>query len=427
MEKIEITPSTLSGTINIPPSKSISHRAVICAGIAEGSSVIENLGSSEDIEATLSGMTALGSTFKKETASVLAASGTDFPTLKNNIIDCRESGSTLRFLMPFAGLLDEPVTFIGKGRLAQRPITSYYNLFDEKNIAYTTTDGVLPVTVKGKLQSGIFNMNGNISSQFITGLLFTLPLLQGDSVINITTEMESKGYIDLTLDMLKQFSIDIENENYTVFKIKGNQKYKCNHITIEGDYSQAAFFLTAGTVGNGLKLSGLSPNSLQGDKVIIDIIKEMGGDILFDDNTITVNKSQTKGIEIDASQCPDLVPILAVLGALSEGTTTIVNAERLRIKESDRLAATASELTKIGADISETKDGLVIQGKPYLEGGCADSWNDHRIAMAIAIASIRCKNPVILTGTSSVKKSYPSFWDDFKMLGGTINELDMGK
>lgn len=429
MKNLKIEPCNLNGKIEIPPSKSMSHRAVICASLSEDKTKIQNVIFSKDIIATCEAMKSLGANIdcikeKKE----IYIKGRNKLQLINNVIDCNESGSTIRFLIPIALTQNNKVTFKGKGKLVERPLDVYYKIFEEKGIEYKNSKGKLPLEVKGPLTAGTFKVRGDVSSQFITGLLFSLPLLDKDSKIIITTTLESKGYVDLTLEMLNRFNIKIENKDYKEFYIKGNQKYSSKDYKVEGDFSQAAFFLVAGLFGGDLTCSNIHKDSLQGDKAILKIIKDMGGDIDIEKDKVKVFKSQTKGTEIDVSQCPDLVPVLSVLGALSKGKTKIVNAKRLRIKECDRLKAMATELKKIGADIEELEDGLIIKGKEILEGGKeVDSWNDHRIAMALAIASIKCEKSIFIKNSDAVKKSYPNFWDDFKMLGGKVYECSMGK
>lgn len=429
---IKIIPRKLKGSLNIPPSKSGSHRGIISGGLSKGISKIDNIIFSKDIIATLNAMKALGTEYKiiepeeEFGRGSVSIEGIDEIKIVQDTIDANESGSTLRFMIPIAALSGKKVTFIGKGKLVERPLDTYYDIFEDQGIKYNTTDGKLPLTVYGKLKSGKFNIPGNISSQFITGLLFSLPLLDDDSTIVVTSPLESKGYVDLTLEVLELFGIQIENKDYNEFIIKGNQKYKSRDYIVEGDYSQAAFFIVGGILGEGIKCGGLNIDSLQGDKAILEIVKSMGADIRVGE-VVETKESSTYGIEIDASQCPDLVPILATLGALSKGTTRIINAERLRIKESDRLKAMATELNKLGADVVELEDGLEIKGKTSLNGGIVDSWNDHRIAMALAIASIKCKNEVIIKNSEAVKKSYPGFWKDFEKLGGEIDEWNMGK
>ena len=425
MKEVTIYPGSLDGEVLIPPSKSMSHRAIICAGLSEGVSTINNAGVSQDIEATCEAMRSFGIIVDKE-ASSLSIKGNAALELKSSRIDCRESGSTLRFIIPIAALTGKPVTFCGEGKLIERSLVPYYKIFEKQGIKYETDCGKLPLCINGRLTSGEFQLEGNISSQFISGLMFALPLLEGDSHIMITNELESKSYIDLTMKALKGFSIYIENHNYKTFIIKGKQKYRATDYSVEGDFSQAAFWLAAGTLGSELVCKGLDMESLQGDKSVLDIIGEMGGGIVVDGDTVRSLTADTKGTVIDASQCPDLVPILAVLGALSEGRTEIVNAQRLRLKESDRLKAISSELGKLGACIMEKPDGLIIEGRKSLCGGRVDSWNDHRIAMALAVAATRCEEPVIISNASCVKKSYPDFWEHYKALGGRINERNMG-
>lgn len=426
MENVRITPSPLRGEINIPPSKSLAHRAVICAGLSEGISNISNIIYSQDIKATIEGMKSVGVKVESEDKSVNVKGKSPLELIKNTI-DCIESGSTLRFLIPIGLLTGEEVAFNGRGKLVTRPLNVYYEIFKKQGIEYVTNEGGLPLKVKGKLKPDIFYVKGNISSQFITGLMFVLPLLNEDSKIVMTTELESKGYVDLTIDCLKEFGVEVQNKDYREFYIKGNQQYKNRDYRVEGDFSQAAFWIVAGILGSSIKCKDLNINSLQGDKVILDIVREMGAKLEIKEGCIEVKNSVTKGITIDASECPDLVPILSVLGAVSEGTTKIINAERVRIKECDRLKAMVTELSKIGAEVEELHDGLVIRGKKSLKGGIVDSWNDHRIAMAMAVASIKCEGSLVITNSKVVNKSYPHFWEDFKMLGGTVDEWSMGE
>lgn len=432
MQHIKIIPSTLKGNVIIQPSKSLSHRAVICAALAKGASRIRNIVFSEDILATLEGMKAYGMevidicTNEDTNRSSITIEGKGYLKKIKETIDCRESGSTLRFLIPMASLIGEKMTFIGKGKLIERPLTSYYKIFNTQGIKYSNTEGRLPLNIEGILKPGRLEIEGNISSQFITGLMFVLPLLSEDSIIELTTQLESSRYIDLTIDMLERFSIDIKNDKYNRFYVPGNQKYIPVDYKVEGDFSQAAFWIVAGLLNGDIVLSDLNHDSLQGDKEILNIVASMGANIMYEGEYIRTNSSQTNGIKIDASQCPDLVPILAVLGALSKGKTEIVNAQRLRIKESDRLKAISSELNKLGADVAETEDGLIINGVDALNGGVVDSWNDHRIAMALAVASTKCKEPLTIRNSSVVNKSYPEFWKDFISLGGIIDERNMG-
>lgn len=423
MTTVKIKPRNLTGAVTIPPSKSLSHRAIICSALANGKSTVENLIFSKDIIATSEAMRSLGIEMELKDSSIVIK-GTDDLKLVNNEIDCNESGSTLRFIIPIALLTSEEVTFKGRGRLTTRPLDSYYNIFDKEGIVYDNKSG-LPLKVKGSLKPSVYEIEGNISSQFITGLMFTLPLLNGDSTIKIIGELESKGYIDLTIDVLKQYGIEIENNNYQEFVIKGNQKYTPQDYRVEGDYSQVAFFIVAGLLGGEVTCLDMKKDSLQGDKVIIDIARSMGANIEVLDDKIIVHPSRTYGAVVDAAQCPDLVPAIAALAAVSEGETRIINAERVRIKESDRLKAMCTELNKIGADVAETKDGLIIKGKFMLEGGVVDGWNDHRIVMALAVVASKCMGDLTIEGSEAITKSYPTFFKDFKKLGGEVDELNV--
>ncbi len=435
MGNYKIYPNKLSGEVKIPPSKSMAHRAVICAALGDGMSKVTNIDYSDDIIATIEAMSALGAKITKK-EDYLEVYGINSPEnikaneLKNErTIDCNESGSTLRFLVPIAALFDGVNRFVGRGNLGKRPLDTYYNIFNEQNIKYTYEEGILDLKTEGKLKAGEFKVKGNISSQFITGLLFTLPLLDGDSKIIITTEMESKGYIDLTLSAMKAFDIEIINNNYEEFIIKGNQIYKSRDYRVEGDYSQAAFFFSADALSNDVILNDLKLDSLQGDKEVIDILTRMGLEISNKNNGLIGNVSgELKATVIDGSQCPDIIPVVSLVAALSAGTTEVINAGRLRIKECDRLAAVTSELNKLGAKITEKEDGLIIEGVKELKGG-VEVWShkDHRIAMTLAIASTMCKEPIILKDYECVSKSYPQFWDDFKNVGGMFDEWNVGE
>jgi len=421
---IELQPGTLHGSVNIPSSKSLCHRAVIAAGLSKGKSHIDNMLFSKDIEASIDGMVSLGAKIISE-GDKLFIEGNGIIDLRKSEINCNESGSTLRFLIPIALLQEREITFTGKRGLQERPLGPYINIFEDKAISYDNKKG-LPLSIKGPLKPGDYSLPGDVSSQFISGLLFALPLLKGDSKIIITTELESKGYVDLTLDILNKFSIKVQNNNYREYIIPGNQSYQPIDYRVEGDFSQAAFWLCAGVLDGEIECKDLNFESFQGDKVIIDILKSMGANIKEGKNSVKAFKSKTTGIIIDAAGCPDLVPILAVMGAVSQGTTEIINAGRLRIKESDRLKAITSELNKLGAKVIEREDSLLITGVETLKGGMVESFNDHRIAMALSIASIKCINPVIIRDSSCIKKSYPGFFEDFAELGGIIDEWILG-
>ena len=410
MDNILIKPRKLSGEVIVPPSKSMAHRAIICAALSKGKSIIDNIDLSDDIIATINAARSMGAKIKIDNRKVVVEGILSSPNNEDFIVDCNESGSTLRFFVPITMLLNQKKTFIGKGNLGKRPLNVFYEIFDKQGIKYSYKKDILDLQVEGKLKADTFYVRGDISSQFITGLLFALPLLNDDSKIVITSKLESKSYLDLTLSMLDKFGIEIENKDYKEFIIKGNQEYKAMDYTVEGDYSQAAFFLSANYIGNDIDIKGLDENSLQGDKEILKWLEVLKND----ENKV-----------IDATNCPDIIPILTVCAALTKGKTEIINAGRLRIKECDRLTAISTQLNKLGADIIEHEESLAINGVDSLNGGYVDSFKDHRISMSLAIASSRCKDDIIIKDYMCVKKSYPHFYEDFKKLGGEINECDI--
>ena len=413
-----ITPNKLHGEVIIPPSKSLSHRAIIAASLASGKSKISNVLYSNDIKATINAMRACGAKIE-EFEDYLIIEGSNV-IRKENIIDANESGSTIRFMIPIALVANEEVTFIGHNHLVKRPLDTFLEIFDKQGIKYERGEDYLPLKVKGGLKSGEFTVRGDISSQFITGLLYALPLLDGDSIIHISTEMESKGYIDLTIDILKMFGIEIENRNYQEFYIKGNQKYKpCDYI-IEGDYSQSAFFLVANALGADIKLKAMEEKSHQGDKKIIDDMKAFGFDSKFSNGELILSGNESKGAVIDFSQSPDLGPALTVLASLSKGRSEFINASRLRIKECDRITCMKEEINKLGGNVTELQDGMIIDGVDMFHGGVVDSHNDHRVAMSLAMATLKMDGELKILNASSVSKSFPHFWKVFESLGGKI-------
>lgn len=415
-----------------PSSKSMGHREIICAGLACGTSIIDNISMSKDIEATMRCLKAINVAVDEipsmiEGRKALQISGNGHPMAAADSVDCGESGSTLRFFLPLGANLNCPLTFTGHGKLVSRPLQAYYDIFDEKFIQYFNDNGNLPVTVNGRLTPGTYKLPGDVSSQFVSGLLFALPLLSGDSVIEITSSLESSAYVDMTINCLAKFGVQIENEGgqHRRYLVKGKQCYQAQDSQVEGDWSQAAFWTVGGCLGTSVTCEGVNVNSLQGDQTVVSIMERMGAALKQDANSVTVTGGATKATVIDAANCPDIIPVLTVLAAVSEGTTKIINAGRLRIKECDRLAAMTSELNKMGAAITEEPEGLTIVGKPDgLKGGVTvDAWNDHRIAMSLAIAAQKCREPIILTGAESVAKSYPTFWEDYKSVGGLVEEV----
>lgn len=422
MSDVKFSPFVPNGTVNVPPSKSDVHRAIICAAMANGVSRISPVALSNDIKATIGCIKALGADAVLEN-NVLTVDGTNMYKNKTALLDCGESGSTLRFFIPIAAVGNINATFVGKGKLPQRPIGIFTEALPKAGTV-CKTEGGLPLEIKGQLKSGIFEIPGNVSSQFITGLLLALPILEGDSEIVLTSPLESVGYIAMTIRTMKQFGVNIQATEKG-WHIKGGQSYKICDYTTDGDWSQAAFFMVLGAVSGKVTVKGVAKDSTQGDKKCAEILAEFGAKVTQRDNEVTVEKGELKAITIDASQIPDLVPVLSVCAAFAEGTTKIINAERLRIKECDRLKATAELLNNLGGKVKELSDGLEITGVSSLKGGNVNGYNDHRIVMSAAVCAARSDEDITATFAMSINKSYPDFYIDYNSIGGKANVLDL--
>ena len=422
MSDVKFSPFVPNGTVNVPPSKSDVHRAIICAAMANGVSRISPVALSNDIKATIGCIKALGADAVLEN-NVLTVDGTNMYKNKTALLDCGESGSTLRFFIPIAAVGNINATFVGKGKLPQRPIGIFTEALPKAGTV-CKTEGGLPLEIKGQLKSGIFEIPGNVSSQFITGLLLALPILEGDSEIVLTSPLESVGYIAMTIRTMKQFGVNIQATEKG-WHIKGGQTYKSCNYTTDGDWSQAAFFMVLGAIGGKVTVKGVAKDSTQGDKKCAEILARFGAKVTQLDNEVTVEKGELKAITIDASQIPDLVPVLSVCAAFAEGTTKIINAERLRIKECDRLKATAELLNNLGGKVKELSDGLEITGVSSLKGGNVNGYNDHRIVMSAAVCAARSDEDITATFAMSINKSYPDFYIDYNSIGGKANVLDL--
>ena len=421
-----VSPGSLSGTIHIMPSKSASHRAVMMAALAQGETVLSPLQLSRDIVATLSCAKALGlvgdvfTTPHEQQGFVRAAlSGGERFAGGSRTLDCGESGSTLRFFIPLALDGRGPVTFIGHGRLMQRPLDTYKELFTPLGARWDQCGD--RITIEGTLTPGTYALRGDVSSQFITGLLLALPQLDGESVIRITTPLESRAYVELTRRVQRTFGVVSHWEDEQTLRIPGGQKaVSPGRVLVESDWSHAAFYLVAGclSASGPLELKGLDLHSAQGDRAIVDILRSMGAIIQTRPDAVTVCSSRLRSVQVDVSQVPDLVPVLAVAMAGAEGESRITGAARLRIKESDRLAAMHAALTACGADVTELPDGLIIRGGRKLHAAEIDGCNDHRIVMAMAVASALADGDLTITDAQAVSKSAPAFWEEFACLGG---------
>lgn len=404
MGEVLIENSILNGEITMPPSKSAAHRALICSFLSGGGAV-SPLISSNDMRATVGVI----------------------DSLKNgeNVLNCIESGSTLRFMIPVAAALGKNVKFIGEGRLPQRPIGEYIELLGNHGVMCKSNGG-LPLEISGQLESGVYEIRGDVSSQYITGLLLALPILDGDSQIRLTTQLQSKPYVDMTVKVMADYGIQIDETDYGYF-VRGNQSFAQRDYVVEGDWSQAAFFMSAGALGADVTISGLDFKSSQGDKAVVDVMRKFGADININENKIRCRRGGLNAIEIDCADIPDMVPAIAVTAAFAKGKTVIKGAERLRLKESDRIEAVCANLKAMGADVCETADGMIINANGRLCGARICGYNDHRIVMAFSVAALFADGETVITDAESINKSYPTFFEEINRLGGKANVIGTWK
>lgn len=414
--KKKIFPSVLCGAVRVPASKSQAHRLLICAALSDAPSTLFCDGLSEDIEATIRCLCGMGAEITVNDSEISVSPISAIP-VEHRILDCGESGSTLRFLLPVVGALGLNASFQMAGRLPNRPMEPLTTQLEQHGMTLTKADNLLHCS--GKLTGGAYQIPGNISSQFISGLLFALPLLTEDSMLTITETIESGTYITMTEQALYCAGIRF-NHSDMVYQISGKQQYHIPaQLIVEGDWSNAAFWLCAGAITeNPLTVQGLNLQSGQGDRAILDLLSQFGAAVAVEPEAVTICGGNLHGIQIDAAEIPDLIPILSVVAAAAEGETTIVNAGRLRLKESDRLHTVWQMLSVLGAEVEELPEGLRIRGGKPLHGGSVSACGDHRIAMSAAICSLFANGAIIIDGTESVNKSYPDFWDDFRQLAG---------
>ncbi|MEL7601623.1 MAG: 3-phosphoshikimate 1-carboxyvinyltransferase [Bacillota bacterium] len=413
---VTVKPGLLSGAVATIPSKSDAHRLLIAAALADKPTHIALPSRSRDIDATADCLRALGADIQDEPGGVVIT-----PIIKRGEaiqLDCGESGTTLRLLLPVAAALCKRARLIGRGRLPERPLAELIRCLSAHGVCFDHDR--LPLSLSGELRAGEYSIPGDVSSQYISGLLLALPLLAGDSSIRLTSPLESAGYVDMTLSALSRFGVIAQTKPGGFF-VPGKQAYRSpGCVRAEGDWSNAAFFLAAGAIGKPVTCTGPDAASAQPDRVILELLGRFGADVTWRDGAVTVSPAPLTGMDIDVSQSPDLVPILAVLGCAAAGQTRLYNARRLRMKESDRLSAVAAMLRAFGAAVEELPDELVITGGA-LSGGSVDCCEDHRIAMAAAVAATIAAGETTLTGTECVEKSYPSFFEDFVSLGGSTD------
>lgn len=403
---VKITPSKAKGSVIAPPSKSFAHRLLICAGMSDGESVVHGISDSEDVSATLDCLSALGAVYERiDGGDSIKIKGVDLTkATPKTTLPCRESGSTLRFFIPLALLSGYTAMFSGSETLMKRPMEVYKKLCEDKKLLFVQDEN--SIVVKGKLTSGNYNVVGNISSQFISGLLFALPLTDGDSTITITPPIESRSYIELTLSALRDFGIDVSwKDDHTIF-IKGNQRYRAHEATVEGDYSNAAFLDALSLVGGDVKVEGLVETSLQGDSIYPRYFEMI-----------------TKGSpSIHLGDCPDLGPIMFALAAAKHGGV-FSGTRRLKIKESDRANAMAEELRKFGVSVTVNDDSVVIYPTSFhAPSETLNGHNDHRIVMSLAVLLTITGGEI--AGAEAVNKSFPDFFEKISALGIGVNKID---
>lgn len=408
-----VAPGPRAGVIQIPASKSQAHRMLICAALSREPSRLILDGFSADIEATMQCLEALGARCE-ETANGLSVTPVGVCPAQARL-DVGESGSTLRFLLPVLGALGVQAEIRMHGRLPERPLSPLWEVLEAHGMRLQQ-DGTILHT-DGQLIAGDYSLPGNVSSQFISGLLFALPLLGGNSTLTVTGALQSARYVSMTEQALAEAGI-LTKKDGPVWQIGGGQRYASPAVqTVEGDWSNAAFFLCMGALSaTGVTVTGLNSTSLQADRAITEILVRFGAELTVSEDAVTVRRGVLHGITLDAGPIPDLVPVVSCLAALCDGETRVENAARLRLKESDRLQTTAALLSALGGSVRELPDGLIISGRDRLSGGTADACGDHRIAMSAAMAACGCEGPVTVSGSECVAKSYPAFWEDFASL-----------
>ena len=408
-----IQPSRLQGSVTVPPSKSMAHRALLCAGLAAGTTQIQGILPSQDMEATCRALTALGASIARQGSLARVQGVAGRPKVPQGPVDCGESGSTLRFLIPAFALASAPARLTGRGRLPQRPLGPYGAIFHGQGLPFAQDE--TGVSFQGPLAPGDYGLPGDVSSQFISGLLFALPLLPGDSHIRIQPPFESRGYVNMTLQVMDAFGVQAAFLDGLTLHVPGNQRFTAPAapFLVEGDDSQAAFFLTLDAILGDVSVAGLSLHSIQGDRVMGEILARCG-------HVPGQPPRPLAPFVADLGDCPDLGPILMTLGLFCRGESRLVNAGRLRLKESDRGTAMAQELSKLGGQASLAGDEIRIRQSRLRPGPALSSHGDHRIAMALAVAALGARIPADIQGAEAVEKSYPDFWKDLAAIGARV-------
>ena len=416
MKNVKITPAPLSGKVVLPPSKSVAHRVLICAALAGGKSVITPFCTSRDINATVNVLRAIGVNILTDNNGYTVTQGN---LKQGGKLNCFESGSTARFLIPVVAALGIDAQFIGEGRLPQRPFSVLCELLRENGVSVNSDQ--LPMDISGKLEGENFSLPGNISSQYVSGLLMAAPLMKNDVTVTINGELESEPYVNMTVAVMSQFGISVQKTD-TGYFVKGGQVYSPCNIKIEADWSAAAFFMSAAAIGGEIAIEGLNFASTQGDMAALDVFAAFGAHLSTLNNTLFIRKGELRGIEVNACQIPDMVPAIAATAAFAKGTTKITGVARLRLKESDRIATVCNALTALGVKVEQTGDSITVYGS-LVQGGEVDGANDHRIVMAFSVAAAYAQGDSVISYADAVNKSYSDFFEDFVKIGGIVNEL----
>ena len=414
-------PAPLKGVVAAPASKSEAHRRMICAGLTKGATTLTGFMDSADMAATSRCLKALGARIKQD-GETLSIEGYVKKPGKLPVLDCGESGSTLRFFVPIALAMAGGGVFRMHGRLGQRPMDVYRDLFVPRGVRWRMgvgCDGAAELTVKGELEAGHYVMPGNVSSQFVSGLMFALPMLEEDSTLTVLPPVESAGYIRMTVEALVNSGIQLEETEPFSWKIPGTQQYQAKDGRLSGDYSQAAVLCCAGALGHDVTVTGLAKETTQGDRGVIHHLQSLGAQVYEENGAVKVAAQKLVGTTLDMSNCPDIASILALVCQLAEGESRLIGCGRLRLKECDRLAATVEILNLLGGNAREEGDTIVIQGVEALKGGVKlPDYNDHRMVMLGAIAASIAKENVVVTGVEALNKSWPEFINVYKQLGG---------
>ncbi|MFH1125841.1 MAG: 3-phosphoshikimate 1-carboxyvinyltransferase [Candidatus Altiarchaeota archaeon] len=421
MKLFVMSSSELSGEVKAPPSKSYTIRAVTAALLADGVSIIKDPLYSEDTRACIMISKSLGAVIKKTDDSLRISGVVGLPKRPSVVLNALNSGTTIRIMTAVSSLCGESVTLTGDKSIQKRPIEPMLMALRQLGVNAVSKNGYPPVTVEGPLVGGMCTMRGDISSQFVSALLMALPCAKRNSEINIIGELRSKPYVDMTLDVMGRFKVVVKPENHVRYIIQGDQTYRATTYTVEGDYSSAAFLLGAAALtDSSVTVKNLFRTSKQADKMFISMLKQMGVKVYVGENYTTVQgNGRLKGIDVDLSDSPDLLPITAVLGAFAEGRTRIYNVAHARLKECDRIKAMYTELRKMGASITENPDGLDIQGG-QLNGALLEGWKDHRIVMALAIAGLKAEGKTEITDRESIDVTFPNFISLMKTLGANM-------